>query len=249
MAGAAITIRPSPSTQTWFAVSSSDLKPSATATSTIPAKTRKRRSCSPWATGIARTGVSRWPGGVFMRCGSLAPGSPVAVFQTDHIVDLRGRNLVDVGVLDGRQAVSRARGQVHRVALAHAVRLQIAVLGADLGVDASPDHEEALVLALVVLERERLALPHMQDLADVAVGHRPSHLVAPRLLDQRLLRPLDGGELSHVLRPLSPARPQPRSRRAWLRPRPRRLPPSRCGSEARCHSCGTEPSFHHRGRT
>src|SRR5579859_7209515 len=192
MAGAAITIKPRPSTHTWFDVSSSDLKPSAIATSTIPAKTRKRRSCSPWATGITRTGVSRWPGGVFMRCGSLASCPAVTVFQTDHVVDLRGRNLVDVGVLDGRQAVARARDQMDRVALTHAVRLQIAVLEAYLGVHASSYHQEALVLTLVVLERERLTLPDMQDLAEVAVRHRPPHLVAPRLLDQGLLGPLHG---------------------------------------------------------
>ena len=44
---------------------------------------------------------------------------------------------------------------------------------------------------LVVLQRQALALAHVQDLADVALGARPPELVAPRLLDS--LRSLGQG--------------------------------------------------------
>ena len=55
-------------------------------------------------------------------------------------------------------------------------------------------HEDRLVLAVVVLQAERVALVDVDLLADVAVGARPPQLVAPRLLDamQRLLLTDDG---------------------------------------------------------
>ena len=55
----------------------------------------------------------------------------------------------------------------------------------ELQVEHPAAEQDALVLPLVVLERERLPLVHVDDLAQVAVGDRPAELVAPRLVDPR----------------------------------------------------------------
>src|SRR5207248_3597006 len=89
---------------------------------------------------------------------------------------------------------------------------------------------DALVLALVVLERQRLATVHVQDLAQVAVGDGPAELVPTGLVDPAVLGPPD-------LRPrfIHAARCQrsPPARGAGPA-RPRRWPPPRRpGSGAR----------------
>src|SRR5205823_2244518 len=105
--------------------------------------------------------------------------------------DLGGRDLEDVRLFDRRHPVARAGGYVDAVALGHAQLAQRLLVSAELEVDGALDEQDALVLALVVLERERLAPVDVEDLAEVAVGDRPANLVAPWLFHPALVRPLN----------------------------------------------------------
>ena len=49
--------------------------------------------------------------------------------------------------------------------------------------------QDALVLGVVELERERLSCGDVEDLAEVAIGYRPAILVSPWLLDADVLAP------------------------------------------------------------
>src|SRR5712692_342137 len=195
--------KPSARAQTCPSASSSDLKPSAIATRTTAAKTRKLRSRSVVTVVAGLVYRSSETGGVFIgpgkstqqdRCSRAR--APIAVLETHHVVDLRRRDLEDVGVIDCRDSVAGARGQVHRIALAHAHLLQRSVQPTDLDVDRPLTHEQPLVLALVVLKRKGLSLVHVDDLAQVAAGDRPADLVTPGLVDSRFLRARD---LRHAL--------------------------------------------------
>src|SRR5665213_787813 len=139
--------------------------------------------------------------------------------------------------------MTRARPDVKRVAGAHAVGGQLAVRTAELDVNTALHEVLILVLALVVLERERLAFVHVQHLAEVAIGRRPSKLVTPWLVDARLVDGL--GMLRHAI-----ATPQcPRSRSGEPR-RPRASPPPSTHAPAvRCRWPEAIPSCRLRGRT
>src|SRR5712691_1398466 len=249
--------RPSASTQTCPSASNSDLKPSAIATRTTAAKTRKLRSRSVVTVVAGLVYRSSEIGGVFIGPGKFTQrplpagergvrhlgrsraGAPVAVLEPHDVVDLRRRDLEDFRVLDRRDAVARSRGQVHRIALAHAHLLELSVQPTHLDVDRTLAHEQPLVLALVILKRQRLSLVDMDDLAQVAVGDGPADLVAPGLLDARLIRALD-------FRHACGGRRCPPPPRAVLRPRPGRRPPSRCAPAPRCRWRGAKPSSRRR---
>src|SRR5579864_1261522 len=187
-----MTTIPSASAQTWPGASSSDLKPSARATSTTPAKIRKLRSRSAFAVDAAGTTLSCDAGGSFIEPGSLLWSSAVAVFQPHHIFDLGRGDLDDVGILNRRQPVPGSGRDVQGVAFSQTVSRQPAVRAAELHVDLPSQQVLELVFPLVVLERKRLSPVHVQDLSDVALGDRPVQLVAPRLVDPF---PFDPAEL------------------------------------------------------
>ena len=69
-----------------------------------------------------------------------------------------------------------------------------------LDVDAPLDQVLILVLALVILKRERLALVEVQDLAGVAVCDRPAELVTPRFIDLAVLDPAELRSPPHLWR-------------------------------------------------
>src|SRR5919198_5393794 len=117
---------------------------------------------------------------------SLHP--PVAVLEADHVVQLGGRHLEDVGVLAGRDAVARARRDVPAVARPEPDRPPLPAFVAHLEVQAPREHTHGLLLHPVVLQAERLAGPHVQDLPHVAVGASPDELVPPGLGDVLDLR-------------------------------------------------------------
>src|SRR5712692_1886200 len=286
-AGAATTTRPSASTQTCPSTSNSDLKPSAIATRTTAAKTRKLRSRSVVTVVAVLVYRSSEIGGVFIGPGKFSfhlpttwggrhspphqvgrsarsrsepagwggtgangdgekrtsrTRAPVPILEPHHVLHLRCRDLEDVRVLDRRDAMARVRGEVHRIALAHAHPLELSVQPTDLDVDRTLAHEQPLVLALVVLKRQGLSLVDMDDLAQVTAGDRPADLVAPGFVDARVLRARD---LRHALE----ARRYPPMPRAALRPRPGRQPQSRCARVPRCRWPGAAPNSRRRGRT
>ena len=60
---------------------------------------------------------------------------------------------------------------------------QLLAVATELKAQRAFEEVDRLVLALVVLEAQRVALADVEDLADVTVGARPDQLVAPRLVD------------------------------------------------------------------
>src|SRR5579875_2841722 len=125
----------------------------------------------PWATRPAGRGSDR--------AGALAP---VVVAQAHHVIEMRGRRLEDIGVLQGLDGVDRAGQVAPDVADADGA-LGEGVLALTLDEDeAAGEHVAGLVLLLVVLEGQAVTLVDVQDLADVLVGRGPPDLVAPRLL-------------------------------------------------------------------
>src|SRR4051812_7980701 len=79
--------------------------------------------------------------------------------------------------------MAKERGDAERFARLERPLAQVLAFGAELEAQLSGEEMDGFVLALVVLEAQRLASTDVQDLADVAVGARPDQLVPPRLLD------------------------------------------------------------------
>jgi hypothetical protein len=99
-------------------------------------------------------------------------------------VQLRCGYFEDVAVLDRRHAVHRFRRDVHALARAHlAPHQRLAFL--NLEQQQAGLQVDRLVLQVVVLQAQRMAGVHVNELADVPVGLRPVQLVSPRLLDAR----------------------------------------------------------------
>src|SRR5262249_56466549 len=112
--------------------------------------------------------------------GSLAA---VAVFEPDDVVQLGGRDLDDLRIVDRGHPMHRPRPETERRARPDHLLLEHRVAGgAELQLRPSLLNEPRLVLDVVELQAERLACLHEQQLADVLVGLRPDQLVAPRLL-------------------------------------------------------------------
>src|SRR3954464_14658027 len=153
-----MTTRPRASAHTWPGPRSSDLKPSASDTSTTLAKIRKLRSRSDLAAVSAGATFSIRTGGSFMAYCSRILDTAVPVFQPNNVIDLGRGHLKDVGVFDRGEAVARARREVHGVPGAHSMGGQLAVGAPDLHVDAALDEVLPLVLSFVVLEGQRLPL-------------------------------------------------------------------------------------------
>src|SRR5262249_55137110 len=121
--------------------------------------------------------------------GSLAA---VAVFEPDDVVEVGGRDLDDLRVVDRRDPVDRPRTESERRAWADDLVLEDGVAGgAELELGPALLNEPRLVLDVVELQAERLAGLHEQQLADVVVGLGPDQLVTPGLLDlARIERPV-----------------------------------------------------------
>src|SRR5262249_31942572 len=98
-------------------------------------------------------------------------------------------------VLERRDPVHRARREAEAGAGGDDLLVERFLAGlAELDPRPAALHVPALVLFPVELERERLALPHAQDLSDVVAGVAPDPLPAPRLLEAaRLEREAVGG--------------------------------------------------------
>src|ERR1700674_1779935 len=79
----------------------------------------------------------------------------------------------------------RTWSDVERVPGLHSVLRQCSIRTAQLNVDGAFDEVLKLVLALVVLQRKRLALVDVQHLAGITIRDPPAQLVTPRLLDPR----------------------------------------------------------------
>ena len=108
--------------------------------------------------------------------------SSVSVLEADDVVRLGCRHLEYVRILDRGHAVHRRRCDVDRVARPHFGADQLAV-DFPLEQHLAGPHEDRLVLLVVVLQAQRMALVDVDLLADVAIGARPPHFVAPGLLD------------------------------------------------------------------
>src|SRR5229473_1569741 len=238
--------RPSASAQTCPSASSSDLKPSAIATRTTAAKTRKLRSRSVVTVVAGLVYRSSEIGGVFIGPGKFSFHLPTTWggrHSPPHQVGRSARSRSEPAGWggtgangDGEKRTSRTRAPVPILEPHHSVQ------PTDLDVDRTLAHEQPLVLALVILKRQGLSLVDMDDLAQVAAGDRPADLVAPGFVDARVLRARD---LRHALE----ARRYPPMPRAALRPRPGRQPQSRCARVPRCRWPGAAPNSRRRGRT
>src|SRR6266536_520654 len=114
--------------------------------------TKASRPSSPIVRPTGRTGRGA------LGLGGARPS--VAVFDPDHVLELRRGHLDDVAVLESRHAVERARRDVEDVARLHLDPPQVAVLvlGAGLEQQASRLEQDRLVLHAVVLQGEALAL-------------------------------------------------------------------------------------------
>src|SRR5581483_8114994 len=145
-----------------------------------------------------------------------SPRAPVPVLEADDVFDLRRRHLEDVAVLEGGHPVPAAGPDANRVAGRHPVRPQLTVLVFELELEIARQQVDALVLPLVVLERESLSAADVDDLADVARSDRPADLVTPGLLDLGVASPVDADLLRHHpwLRPSRPATSSSADRRS-----------------------------------
>src|SRR5882762_8254653 len=120
---------------------------------------------------------------------------PVAVFEPDHVVDLGGRSLEQVGRHHRLELVDHLGSDVECRSLRHRPLDQgIALL--DSQDDLAREHVDRFILLIVVLERQHVSGLDVQDLADIAISPRPDQLVPPRLFD-----PI--GKVSHSSPPTS----------------------------------------------
>ena len=99
-------------------------------------------------------------------------------------MQLRRRHLEDVAVLDRRHAVNGLRRDVHALA-GRISRLTSFAALLNLEQQLPGVQVDRLVLQVVILEAERVAGVHVNQLAHVPIRLRPVQLVAPRLLDAR----------------------------------------------------------------
>src|SRR5947199_285332 len=99
--------------------------------------------------------------------------APVAIFEPNDVVQLWRRYLEHVGIFDRDHPVAQARRDVERLAGAQLAAARRRAVGEELEPHAARKDHDRLVLHPVVLERERFARAHMQDLADVAIGLGP----------------------------------------------------------------------------
>src|SRR5690606_20955997 len=112
-------------------------------------------------------------------CDSAAP---VAVLQSDHIVEMRSRCLEDVDVGDRFDAMYRVRPDADALAFSELDRLERIDALSDDESHAATQQVHRLILDVVILERERVARVHVQDLADIVFRVGPDQLVSPRLV-------------------------------------------------------------------
>src|SRR5687767_10965216 len=110
--------------------------------------------------------------------------SAVAIFEPYHVVEFRRGDFEDVAVLDRRHAVDGLWRDVDGFARLH-LALDELVPFLDLEEHAPGPEEDRLVLLVVVLQTERVAGVHVNELADVALRLRPMQLVSPGLLHTR----------------------------------------------------------------
>src|SRR5438132_7183302 len=109
---------------------------------------------------------------------------PVVVREPDDVVEVGRRNLDDQRVLERTHPVHGAGWKVEGLARSDLALLELAALdGAELECGPTFLDVPGFVLALVVLERERLPGPDEEQLAGVTVGLGPDQLPAPGLLD------------------------------------------------------------------
>src|SRR5512144_284864 len=103
------------------------------------------------------------------------------VLQADHIVDLRRRHLHQLDALDRLVAVDPPRRNVGAVAGTELAGDDGPGVVLEVEPEATGQHVDGFILALVALKRQSLAALDDQDLAAVAVRQRPDELVAPGL--------------------------------------------------------------------
>src|SRR5262249_54042365 len=154
--------------------------------------------------------------------GFARAGAPVAVLEADDVVQLGGRHLEDVAVLDPGHAVDGAGRDVEGVARLHLEPAQLRGLAPASRLEEHPAglDQDRLVRQVVVLERQALAPAQVEDLAHVAFGAGPPELVAPGFLDAA--RDLGHGK---AILPETPDG-RPARRRAPPGAAPRSPPPS-----------------------
>src|SRR6185369_1067506 len=114
--------------------------------------------------------------------GRLSPSShpPVAIVESDDVVELGGRCLEDVGSRLGSHPMAQVWRDVEGVAALERHALERGRSSrAVLEEDASREDVNRLVLALVVLERQGVPGLDVEDLPHVAVGLRPDELPTP----------------------------------------------------------------------
>src|SRR5262249_19812708 len=146
--------------------------------------------------------------------------APVPVLESHDVVELGGRHLEDVRVDERAHAVARPGRDVPAVARTEPHGRARVVFATDLELERARENAHRLVLALVILEAQRLARTDVQDLAHVAVGARPDRLVTPGLrhvLGDNLHSPASHtwrlkNSASHTWRLIDPALPEPRGR-------------------------------------
>src|SRR5690349_5467253 len=106
----------------------------------------------------------------------------VAVLEPDHVVDLGSRGFEQIRRDDRLELVDDFGLDMESGPRPHTLFDQgFALL--DAQDDLPREHEDRLVLLVVVLERQHMPGLDMEDLADVAVGPGPDELVAPGLFD------------------------------------------------------------------
>src|SRR5882762_11821157 len=132
---------------------------------------------------------------------------PVAVFEPDHVVDLGGRSLEQVGRHHRLELVDHLGSDVECRSLRHRPLDQRLPL-LDAQNDLAREHVDRFILLIVVLERQHVSGLDVQDLADIAISPRPDQLVAPWLLHavgegaighETRLRLRDEGEVTHAV--------------------------------------------------
>lgn len=118
-------------------------------------------------------------------------GAAIAIFQSHHIIEVRGGDFEESTIGDGLQTVDAAWRNVENVARVelHGGELFFVVTALEQAL--ARFEEDRLFFALVILEGKTFAGANKEYLADVVLGLGPEDFVSPRFLSPfALMNPL-----------------------------------------------------------
>src|SRR5216683_2219772 len=113
------------------------------------------------------------------KLGRARPRPAVGVFQTNDVVQLGSAHLENVAVGQGDHPMFHHRTDMKSIARLHLLLFEPSSFIDDKK-QATRLEVDRLVLAVMVLQRELVALAYVQELFDISVGASPDDLVAPR---------------------------------------------------------------------